>query len=114
MRLEQVPIESFAGKVKALRKGRGLTIRELAEAICVSNSTIARWENGASPACSRETLQLLADFFNVPIGYFVDNRSGIDRILEGSEIIKKLMGRVSDLEHICNAEYAHNGHPEGQ
>ena len=49
-----------------LRKNRGLTQQELADALFISNKTISKWENGyAIP--DLQTLVDIANFYKVPL-----------------------------------------------
>lgn len=52
----------FKDKLKALRKERGLTQAQLAEAIFVSRSTVAKWENGLGMPCEASMEQLMGHF----------------------------------------------------
>lgn len=52
----------FKDKLKALRQERGLTQAQLAEAIFVSRSTVAKWENGLGLP-NPESLKLLEEYF---------------------------------------------------
>lgn len=54
----------FKDKLKALRKARGLTQAQLAEAIFVSRSTVAKWENGLGLP-GPESMKLLEEYFGV-------------------------------------------------
>lgn len=54
----------FNEKLKKLRAEKGVSQSELAEKIYVSRSAVAKWENGLGLP-SRESLNLLAEFFNV-------------------------------------------------
>ena len=77
----------FSQRLIALRKTKGLTQHQLAEALGVSRDTIAYYEVRAKNP-TQETVQVLADFFSVPC----------DQLL-GSDIqTKKKTGPVSKLE----------------
>ena len=51
--------------IKKLRKAKGMTQEDLAEAVNVSYQAVSKWENGGSP--DLEMLPLLANTFNVTI-----------------------------------------------
>ncbi len=53
-------------KLKALRNSKGLTQAQLADAIFVSRSAVAKWENGLGLP-SEESMQLLQDFYGVSL-----------------------------------------------
>ena len=55
----------FKDKLKQLRKEKGLTQAQLADAIFVSRSTIAKWENGLGLP-SAESMAALKTYFAVP------------------------------------------------
>lgn len=60
--------EVFARILKNLREERGLSQQGLADALNVKRSTIGNYEQGTrSP--DMETLELIADFFNVDMDY---------------------------------------------
>ena len=81
----------FAERIKMLRKEKGITQVELAEAMGLSKGTIAMWEVGKREA-TFDTLCKLAEFFGKSIDYILgrsdDNSDGayneevIDRILD--------------------------------
>lgn len=56
--------------LKTLRRAKGLTQEELAKALKISRSTIGMYENGSREP-DYETLELIADFFNVDIDYLL-------------------------------------------
>lgn len=65
----------FKDRMKSLRKQRGLSQRDLAQALKVSYSTVAAWESGTrSP--SVETQEDIADFFNVTLDYLYGRDEG--------------------------------------
>lgn len=58
--------------IKKLRKQNGLTMRELAGKIGVSEGTISRWESGEIANMKRNHIATLAKVFNVPATDFLD------------------------------------------
>ena len=63
----------FKDKLKALRKEKGLSQQELANAIFVSRSAVAKWENGLGLP-GEESLEALQDFFAVPADHFATQK----------------------------------------
>lgn len=61
---------SFQSVLKSLRKSSGLTQDELANKLDVSRSTIGMYESGAREP-DYETLETIADFFNVDTDYLL-------------------------------------------
>lgn len=61
---------SFQTVLKSLRKSLGLTQDELASALNISRSAIGMYEKGAREP-DYETLELIADYFNVDIDYLL-------------------------------------------
>ena len=66
----------FNEKLQQLRKNRGLTQEELAEAIYVSRTAISKWESGRGYP-NIESLKALSKFFAV----------SIDELLTGEKIL---------------------------
>lgn len=62
--------EYFAKRIKELREGKGLTIRQLATFLGIGNNSISQYEN-----CKRtpdiDVCKLFADYFNVSCDYLV-------------------------------------------
>ena len=56
----------FHEKLQELRRGRGLTQEELAEAIFVSRTAVSKWESGRGYP-SIDSLKALAKFFSVTV-----------------------------------------------
>jgi len=63
--------EEIGTRIRVMRKSRGMTQESLAKAICQSASSITMYETGRREP-DFETLEALADVFNVPIGSLVD------------------------------------------
>ena len=64
-------------KLQELRKEKGLTQEELAEALFVSRTAISKWESGRGVP-NIESLKAISKFFSV----------SIDELLSGEEILK--------------------------
>ena len=62
----------FKDKLRNLRTEAGLSQENLADAVHVSRSAIAKYENGGGKP-SEETLKLIADYFKVDISYLNDD-----------------------------------------
>ena len=59
----------FKDKLRQLRKDKGLSQQALADAIFVSRSAVAKWENGLGLP-SESSLTALLEYFQVPRSYF--------------------------------------------
>lgn len=59
-------------KFEALLKANGASAYKVAKATGISNSMLSSWKKGRSiPKLA--TLQLIADYFHVPVSYFYDD-----------------------------------------
>ena len=65
----------FKDKLKTLRNGRKLSQQALADAIHISRSAIAKWENGLGLP-SEDALESLIAFFGVDADYFDSDETG--------------------------------------
>lgn len=89
-------------RIKQRRKELGLSQEKLAEALDVSYQQIQRYENGTN-LLNTDKLQLVADFIDVPVGYFFEELEfraveGTDKYLPADEVrylrlLKKLTKR---------------------
>lgn len=66
----------FNEKLQLLRKQKGLTQEELADALCVSRTAVSKWESGRGYP-SIDTLKDISVFFNITI----------DELLSGGELL---------------------------
>ena len=57
-------------RIRELRKARGITMKQLGEAIGLAESTISHYETGRRQP-DNEALFKLGDYFNVPLGYLL-------------------------------------------
>lgn len=67
-------MSKFSNILKTLRNSHGLTQGELAKQLKMSRSTIGMYESGAREP-DFETLELIADYFNVDIDYLLGRSS---------------------------------------
>lgn len=82
----------FADSFKNLRIRSGLTQEELAEKLGKAKSTISMYENGNREP-DYETLEEIADFFNVDINTLVDSKQSVQFNEELTEYLEELKNR---------------------
>ena len=70
----------FSEQLKILRNQKHLSQAKLAEFIGVSASTIAMWESGDREPKNYETLEIIADFFNVNMEVLLNGKLTPTRI----------------------------------
>ena len=102
--------DSFAENLKMLRKYKNLSQDKLADELHLSRSLIGMWESGQRKP-SFETLELLADFFNVRLddlsGRNIDNNyfNSISNIIPFPRMVKKpRLGAIACGEPILAEE----------
>ena len=74
----------FQNVFKKLRLSHGYTQAELADALRISRSTIGMYETGAREP-DFETLEIIADFFNVDTDYLIGREDHTTLLLSGIE-----------------------------
>lgn len=99
---------NFQSVLKSLRKAQGLTQEELAKVLKISRSTIGMYENGSREP-DYETLELIADYFNVDIDYLLGrtNKTTIipAQYFNNSEATKASHFILSPIEKKIITEY---------
>lgn len=83
----------MANKIKELRKKKGLTQKELASLIGISQNTLSYWENGVYDV-DNKSLQRLAVIFDVSIDYLLGKDLTIDP--EKKELLDLLNGMTAE------------------
>lgn len=83
--------QTIAERLKSARKEAGLLQEEVAEGLGISQQAYQVWESGKRNP-KKETLQKLADYFNVSYAYL----AGVENPLESAEILFK--NKVKELE----------------
>lgn len=91
------PIRKFIGsRIRALRKAKGLTQAQLAEALECDSAAISRYERGTTPPDSEQLLQLAATLGVSPID-ILPTQSDVTR-----ETVRKLRAKL--IEKIYRVE----------
>ncbi len=72
---------SFSERFKQLRQERGLTQQELADVLKISKSSVNMYERGEREP-GFETLEAIADFFNVDMNFLLGKSPVENRMLE--------------------------------
>lgn len=93
-------------RIKEVRKSKGWTQEQLADAVGVKRSVISKYESGAiSP--SAETIQRIADVLEVPIAYLFDELPVYRQThIAGVHIFKNTFQSVtSELENLPENSY---------
>ena len=82
----------FSEKLQELRKRKGLTQEELAEALFVSRTAISKWESGRGYP-NIDSLKAIAKFFGITI----------DELLSGAELLTIAEENTKQKEkHLCD------------
>lgn len=85
----------FSKKLRKLRNEKGISQQILANAVFVSRSAVAKWENGLGLP-SEESLEALANFFDVPKEFLKTDTPEII-VIEKNKKIKKLSGSMCGI-----------------
>lgn len=73
--------KSLGSILAELRKQNNMTQADLAEKMCVTDKAVSKWERDIS--CPNiETIQKLADFFNIPVNELLSAKSDSENIKE--------------------------------
>lgn len=66
---------SVGDKIKTLRKAMGLTQTELGERVGVKKNAVSKWECGRVEDIPTSTIRALANLFDVPPSYLIDDEA---------------------------------------
>ena len=80
---------NFPEKLRKMRKDKGITQEELASSIFVSRTLISKYENG-SVYPTKDNVQKLALYFNVPISSLIDEEDTIQLVLKQNDLSVKI------------------------
>ena len=76
-------------KIKMLRKSLGLTQTELGERVGVKKNAVSKWECGRVEGIPSTTLKALANLFEVPVSYLVDDENVFEQAATTQTVQKK-------------------------
>lgn len=76
---------NFSKVLKLLRTSNGLTQDELAKTLKISRSTVGMYENGSREP-DYETLEAIADYFNVDIDYLLGRTTKTTKLINPQTI----------------------------
>lgn len=103
--------QTIADKIKALRKSKGLTQKEMGSQMGISDRAVSKWENGLSKPSIHRLFQM-AKLFDVSVDYFDEHgETGVpvtDEDAEGMESLTELykIGRGPSSSHTIGPEKA--------
>ena len=84
---------TFSERLKQLRKEQGLTLKEVADAVKVSEATVSRWENDIIVNIRQDNFIALSKFFNVTptflLGWDIEPKKESKEILNIVESVLK-------------------------
>ena len=95
-------IMEFNEKLQELRKNKGLTQEELAEALYVSRTAISKWESGRGYP-SIDSLKEIAKYFSVTIDELLSSDEVLS-IAEEDNKQKEPMGCIGSFLCTCPSE----------
>lgn len=75
--------QQLGNRIRSLREARGLTQKELAEAIGIGRPSLSQIENGERKLYATELIRL-ADVINIPIGQLVDPDKAPEMLIEST------------------------------
>ncbi|MGL4911820.1 MAG: helix-turn-helix domain-containing protein [Romboutsia sp.] len=107
-------METLGIRLKALRKEKGLTLEQIANDFDTTAITISRYENGVREPKS-DTLNLLADYFNVSVDYLLGRthkRNGLSNQIEPD--VKIAMDSITKELQVCGSSLMFDGEPMNQ
>jgi len=93
---------SIGARIKELRMRKGESLQQLADAVRASKPHIWELEAKRSANPSLDLLKKLAEHFNVPISYLLDEKADVDALIFGREFAglteedKKLLWQMAE------------------
>lgn len=90
----------FAIRLKELRAEKGVSQAKLAADIHISRSAVAKWENGLGLP-NDESLRLLAEYFGVPAGELLPDKTNAQTIVSKNQTIDQQKKAIVALSIAC-------------
>lgn len=82
---------SFSERIKELRKEKGITQIELADAMGLSKGTVAMWEVGKREA-NFDTLDKLSVYFQVSVDYLLGRSNDRSQKAYEDDLVERMLG----------------------
>lgn len=77
--------------IKSRRKEMGLTMKELADRVGVSEGTVSRWESGNIANMKRDKIAKLSQVLDIPTSVIMGWETDVDRFKRTAEIVNRNM-----------------------
>lgn len=91
-------MKSFGEVFKELRKERGLTQEQLADALRITKQAVSHYERGTREPKNQEMYEAIADFFNVDMNYLLGHNAKTSQLLTDDEYRLILAYRQASAE----------------
>lgn len=91
--------------IKMRRIDMGLTMKELADKVGVSEGTVSRWESGNIANMKRDKIVALSKAIEVPIDVIMGWKTDADIFQRSAKVVNKSASRLSDRERKHLAKY---------
>ena len=88
--------------IKVRRKELGLTMKEVADRVGVSEATVSRWESGDIKNMRRDRIAALARTLDIPPAVLMDWEEYDEELIERRKLAKELsnLANVAELKHL--------------
>ncbi|MBE6959942.1 MAG: helix-turn-helix transcriptional regulator [Ruminococcaceae bacterium] len=74
-------------RIRALRKQRGITMKQLGEVVDLAESTISQYETGKREP-DNETLLRISEFFGVTVGYLLGAEANVSQLSDNHDVLE--------------------------
>lgn len=88
--------------IRLKRKEKGLTLRDVADVVGVSEGTVSRWESGDIKTMRRDKIEKLSRLLDIPPAVLLDWDRFDEERIKRNQLISELMvhANASKVEHI--------------
>lgn len=90
-------------KIKLLRKSKGMTQSELGERLGVKKNAVSKWECGRVEDIPAGKIKMMAEIFEVPTSYLIDDEETIKKQpAVSSELTQTQMDAISLIHEMSD------------